>query len=345
MVQLPADQFLVQAGTHPVLDVRSPSEYAHAHIPGAVNLPLLSDEERKIIGTIYFQEGREVAIRRGLDFFGVKMGAMAEIVRATVKSDTLLIHCWRGGMRSSTVAWLMETSGYRVFTLRGGYKAYRNLVLQAFTQPYQLLILGGFTGSGKTDLLRDWENAGGTMIDLENIACHRGSAFGAGPGMVQPGQEMFENLLAEALWKASGTAPIWLEDESQSIGKMILPPAFWQQMRNAPVLFLDIPFEERLDYLERTYGSLGREWISVGMDRVRKRLGGTQTKQALDFLATGNLRECFRILLRYYDGYYGKSIQARKRAGILINTCCCGHSDTVRILRMMAEAPTIPQTS
>ncbi len=343
MVMLSPDQFLVQAGTYPVLDVRSPSEFAHAHIPGAVNLPLLSDEERRIIGTLYHREGRELSIRKGLDFFGVKMGSMVETVRASLDTETLLIHCWRGGMRSSTVAWLMETSGYRVFLLRGGYKAYRNLVLRSLARPYDLRILGGFTGSGKTDLLRHWGNGGGTMIDLENIAGHRGSAFGAWPGRVQPGQEMFENLLAEALWKAAGKGPIWLEDESQAIGKLIIPPAFWQQMRSAPVLFLDIPFAERLEYLVCTFGILGPEWISAGLDRVRKRLGGARFKQASELLGEGKLRECFSILLRYYDGYYGKSIQAREKAGTLVRTCSCTHSDKSRVMSLISEAQPISE--
>ena len=163
-------EFLEKTSFCPVLDVRSPGEYSHAHIPGAYSLPLFSNEERKIVGTAYKQQGKQIAIKLGLDFFGVKMKAMVEEVEALIlnrnslnakstvnhqlSTNIVLVHCWRGGMRSAGIAWLLDLYGYQVYTLVGGYKAYRNWVLQQFEIEYNCKILGGYTGSGKTDLLK-----------------------------------------------------------------------------------------------------------------------------------------------------------------------------------------------
>lgn len=153
------EDFLELAKSYPVLDVRSPGEYAHAHIPGAISFPLFSDEERKVVGTSYKQTSRESAIKIGLDYFGPKMRPMVELVEAITESQltstdkpasrTILVHCWRGGMRSGAVAWLLDLYGFNVYTLAGGYKKFRNWVIEIYSQPVLLKILGGFTGSGK----------------------------------------------------------------------------------------------------------------------------------------------------------------------------------------------------
>ena len=251
------DHFLELAKQHPVLDVRSPGEYKHAHIPGACSLPLFTDEERKIVGTAYKQENREQAIKLGLDFFGVKMRKMVEEAeQLSSNSKTVLVHCWRGGMRSAGVAWLLDLYGFKVFTLVGGYKKYRNYVLDTFRLPFQFNILGGYTGSGKTELLHALKQQGLPVVDLEGIARHKGSAFGSIGMPVQPTQEMFENLLSEALLFQAGVKtdlplqiPVWLEDESQRIGHVNLPGMIWKTMRQSPVFFLDIPFEERIKHI------------------------------------------------------------------------------------------------
>ena len=178
------DEFLKLAETHPVFDVRSPGEYNHAHIPGAKSLPLFTDEERKEVGTAYKQISREQAIKIGLDYFGPKMRKMVEEVEAvsqlvTRDSKLILIYCWRGGMRSGAVSWLLDTYGFKVCTLIGGYKKFRNYVLDTFKKPYHFNIIGGFTGSGKTELLKTLKERGEKVIDLEAIANHKGSAFGA----------------------------------------------------------------------------------------------------------------------------------------------------------------------
>lgn len=317
------EDFLKLADQYPVMDVRSPGEFTHAQIPGAYSLPLFTDEERKLVGTAYKQQSREAAIKIGLDFFGVKMKKMVEEVES-LNSKTILVHCWRGGMRSGAVAWLLDMYGFKVYTLVGGYKAFRKWVLKQFDKDYNLKILGGYTGSGKTIVLRELKEKGRSVIDLENLAHHKGSAFGAIGEKPQPSQEMFENLLATELFRrVPATSETWLEDESQRIGRLIIPNAFWEKMRNSPLFFLDIPFEERLTYLVNTYGNFEKGQLVESIERIQKRLGGLETKIAINLLAENNTRECFSILLKYYDKLYKKGLHNRKNYESLLNIIPC----------------------
>ncbi len=330
-----------------LLDVRSPAEYAHARIPGAYNLPLFSDEERKTVGTLYKQSSREVAIKAGLDFFGPKMRGMAEEVEnlaagiyhtgqglsTTPGKSEIFIYCWRGGMRSAAVAWLLDLYGFRVHVLAGGYKSFRNFVLKSFELPYNFKILGGYTGSGKSTVLRELEKKGETIIDLEKIAAHKGSAFGNIECVEQPRPEMFENILALELFEKSGRKEnkefsdpgrtIWLEDESQRIGDLNIPKPLWETMRAAPVFFLDIDFEHRLENICREYGVLPVEKLAHATGRISKRLGPLETKNTLFFLENGNIKEAFRILLTYYDKHYKKGLYNRSELEKLLTILPC----------------------
>jgi tRNA 2-selenouridine synthase len=325
-------QFLSLANLHPVLDVRSPGEYTHAHIPGAHSFPLFTDEERKIVGTTYKQQSREAAIKIGLDFFGPKMRKMLEEVENLIKyhnkSKIVLVHCWRGGMRSAGVAWLLDLYGFKVYTLVGGYKFFRRWTLQEFEKPRAFNILGGYTGSGKTELLKQLTSSGERIIDLESLANHKGSAFGNIGLPAQPSQEMFENLLAWGLHfgvlQENGTGEesisdnrqsqksLWLEDESQRIGSVNIPQAIWQQMRSADVYFLDVPFNERLRHIAEEYGQLDRTKMIDAIERIRKRLGGMEAKTATSLLQENKIEDAFRILLKYYDKWYLKGLMNRK---------------------------------
>ncbi|MBC7890176.1 MAG: tRNA 2-selenouridine(34) synthase MnmH [Ferruginibacter sp.] len=363
------EQFLELAKQFPVLDVRSPGEYGHAHIPGAYNLPLFTDEERKVVGTAYKQESREKAIKTGLDYFGVKMRKMVEdaesimgnrqqalgnneeekITNETVRlpvGNCVLVHCWRGGMRSAGVAWLLDLYGCKVYTLTGGYKAYRKWARSQFEKQYRFLILGGYTGSGKTLVLHQLKRAGKNVIDLEGLANHKGSAFGAFGEKPQPSQEMFENLLAEELLKTSHTllvseqdaallpgqaGVIYLEDESQRIGLLNIPTALWDTMRNSPVTFIDIPFEERLSYLTEEYGKFEKENLVNAIIRIQKRLGGLETKTAVSYLLENNYKECFRVLLKYYDKCYEKALLNRENLPAILNKIGCASVDVKTI--------------
>jgi len=329
------ERFLDLAKHHLVIDVRSPGEYNHAHIPGAFSLPLFTDEERKIVGTTYKQESREKAIKTGLDFFGPKMKKMVEEVESIVQRqesgvnnsglrtpDCLLVYCWRGGMRSAGVAWLLDLYGFKIFTLIGGYKKFRNLVLDIFKLPFNFKILGGYTGSGKTEVLKALLEKGEPVIDLEGIANHKGSAFGNIGMPVQPTQEMFENLLAKNLLIKLANQ-VWLEDESQRIGQVNIPKDVWNKMRQSPVYFLDIPFEERLVHIAEEYGQLDKQLIIDAIGRIQEKLGGVNAKMAVQLLEEGNTIESFRILLKYYDKFYLKALHNRKALNSLLLTIEC----------------------
>ncbi len=354
------EEFLGLAKQHPVLDVRSPGEYNHAQIPGAYSLPLFTDDERKIVGTAYKQQSREAAIKIGLDFFGVKMKRMIEEVEGisnlelgkkvkpdsqfpTPNSNTLLVHCWRGGMRSAGVAWLLDLYGFKVYTLVGGYKAYRKWVLSQFEENYSFGIIGGYTGSGKTLLLHELLKQNKTVVDLEALANHKGSAFGS-VGK-QPTQEMFENSLAQALadtgykmqdkniLNPASRIPdpvscIYIEDESQRIGNLQIPMPLWNTMRRSPVYFLDIPFAKRLDYITEEYGKVEKEKLMEAILRIKKRLGGLETKNAAGFLEENEYRDCFRILLTYYDKWYTRGLNNRENLPSLLNKIPCVSVDT-----------------
>lgn len=361
--KLSIEEFLQLSGEHPVLDVRSPGEFAHAHIPGAYSLPLFSDEERKIVGTAYKQESKEKAIKLGLDFFGTKMVKMVEEVEEIVKSrpakrgikvkteesKTVIIHCWRGGMRSAGVAWLLDLYGFKVYTLVGGYKVYRRWVLQQFEKEYPINILGGYTGSGKTEALHAIAKKQQPVIDLEKLAGHKGSAFGNLGLSQQPSQEMFENLLAGELkmtidrWRVTEkqmtddsyrvtenagllssanchlSCAIWIEDESQRIGEVNIPTPFYKRMRSSQIYFLNIPFEERLNFIVKHYGKFEKEKLMNAIMRIKKRLGGLETKTALGCLVENDIKGCFAVLLLYYDKFYLKSLQGRENFSSLFN--------------------------
>ncbi len=263
-------------------------------------------------------------------------------VNSQFKNFPILLHCWRGGMRSGAVAWLLNLYGFKVYTLKGGYKAFRNWVLAQFEKQYNLNILGGYTGSGKTLLLQEMKNKGKLVIDLEKLANHKGSAFGSLGENLQPGQEMFENLLAVELYRATNTEDqekvfvnyftnspfeIWIEDESRHIGTVGIPNKFWDQMRKSKLYFLEIPFEERLKHIIATYGVFEIEQLVNAIMRIQKRLGGLETKKAVSFLLENNIQESFSILLRYYDKLYGNSLLKRESIETLLNKIPCATVD------------------
>ena len=299
------------------IDVRSPAEFEHAHIPHALNLPLFDNEQRALIGTTYKKQSREAAIKVGLPLFGAKMLPMIETVEAWIKDrqkendltkPTIYVHCWRGGMRSAAVAWLLDLYGYKVIQLTGGYKAYRNWVLAQFTIPYSLKVLGGYTGSGKTEILHALQEKNYAVIDLEGLAHHKGSAYGAIGQLPQPSQEMFENIVAEKLLEVNKKQKsIWIEDESQRIGTVLIPTPLFHLMRNSTCYFMTIPFEQRLNFIVEGYGSFDQKSLIEATMRIQKRLGGLETKTAIDFITAGALKEAFSILLKYYDKWYEKN--------------------------------------
>ena len=346
------NQFLSLAKLHPVMDVRSPGEYLHAHIPGAYSLPLFTDEERAVIGTAYKQRSREEAVNLGLGFFGPNMKPLADKAKAVAKEfyqkkpntndNIILVHCWRGGMRSGAVAWLLDLYGYKVYVLSGGYKNYRKWVLDSFSASAPYTIIGGNTGSGKTELLQALKEKGEAVVDLEGLAIHKGSAFGAIGLPKQPGQEMFENLLAMSLKEqreklAQGKKTIFLEDESQRIGLVNIPGALWDNMRKTQLFFLDIPFEKRLDHIIEGYGSLNKEELLGAIDRIKEKLGGQNAKLAKELLEEGKTKECFEILLSYYDKLYLKSLNKRENLKNICTTIVCENVGGANIKAVLSQ--------
>jgi tRNA 2-selenouridine synthase len=349
IARITIEEFLTLAQSNPVLDVRSPGEYFHAHIPGAISLPLFTDEERKIVGTAYKQESKEKAIKIGLKYFGKKMVKMVDEVEGATKNDssekkTVLVHCWRGGMRSAGVAWLLDLYGFKVYTLVGGYKVYRKWVLQQFDQKYPVTVIGGYTGSGKTEVLHALSAKGFSTIDLEGLAHHKGSAFGALGQLPQPSQEHFENKLAKALMafnqvhrlkqeesvqqnNVNLASVLFVEDESQRIGTVNIPLTFFKQMRETKVLFLDIPFDERLTFITAQYGQFEKEKLVNAIIRIKKKLGGLETKNAIHALVEDDIYACFRVLLHYYDKLYQKGLMRREAPASMIQKIFCKKVD------------------
>lgn len=319
------DEFVYLSDQIPVVDVRSSAEFAHGRIPVAVNIPVFSNEERAEIGTLYKQKGPEIAMQRGLDIVEPNLLRMAENGLEIAKNGQLLVHCWRGGLRSSSMAELFETAGIETRLLKGGYKAYRQFVRNSFARKLDLRIVGGETGSGKTEILRQLAEMGEQIIDLEELANHRGSSFGAIGMQPQPTVEQFENILFDAFRKVDPAQRIWLEDESRSIGRVFVPPQLWFQMQEAPVYRIQVPFDTRVERLIADYAGAPKKLLQEALDRIRKRLGGLDHKISTEAFENGDLATATAIALRYYDKAYDHPHKERKYANVLMIPCTDGN--------------------
>lgn len=309
---LDIDTFL--QGSGPILDVRSPGEYEHGHIPGAVSFPLFTDDERAQVGTCYKQVGREAAVELGFDLAGPKCGEFIRAAKALAPDRQLRVHCWRGGMRSGGMGWILELAGFTVSTLAGGYKTYRRWVRETLATPKPIAIVGGMTGSGKTQILHELAALGEPVLDLEGLANHRGSSFGALLLPPQPSTEQYENLLAQR-WAAFRTErPIWLEAESSRVGTCRIPSELFAQMETAPAVEVVRSLDERLDLLVEIYGEASTEGLVAATERIRKRLGGDRTQTAIAHIQAGDLRAACAIILDYYDRTYRYDLERRGKA-------------------------------
>ncbi|MDF9801132.1 tRNA 2-selenouridine synthase [Catalinimonas alkaloidigena] len=321
MNKLSATAFLKKSGQLPIIDVRSPAEFASGHIPGAHNIPLFDNRERAVVGTTYKQTGRQEAMLEGLELVGPKMRSFVEATYKIAPDKKLLVHCWRGGMRSESFAWLLETAGMEVITLEGGYKAYRNYVLERLKEPVQLFIVGGETGSGKTDILKALAEQGEQVIDLEALAHHKGSSFGGIGQAIQPTTEQFQNDLFEKWHALDHNRRVWLEDESFSIGGVQLPYELWEQMKAASMIQVSLPKEERIKRLVREYGKQNSIALSRAIHRIEKRLGGLRTQKALEDLEANRLESVADNLLTYYDRSYHRNMDRRPSEQIISLPC------------------------
>ncbi len=298
-------EFLEMKGELPLFDTRAPAEYKQGHIPGAVNLPLFTDEERKKVGTLYKQRGKEPAVLQGLDFVGPKLTSYIKNIKSITEDRRILMHCWRGGMRSASMAWLVDNAGYDVYLLEGGYKAYRSFIRESLgLKMEKLFVLGGMTGTGKTEIIGELEKLGEQVIDLEGLASHKGSAFGTIGMEEQPTNEQFENELYDRRSSLDLTKRIWVEDESKRIGKVEIVEEFFRQMREAPLIRISLPKEERVKRLTRDYGFANRENLIAPVQRISRRLGSLREREVIEHINCGEIDEAVSKVLDYYDKGY-----------------------------------------
>lgn len=300
-----AASFIELADNLPLIDVRTPSEYRRGHIPGALNLPIFSDEERAVVGTDYKTRGREEAVMRGLEFVGPRMNSiLAEALSIAGSLKHIALYCWRGGMRSDSMAWLFRQGGIRTTLLEGGYRSYRNFILSEMKRDRKVIVLGGYTGSGKTKILEILKEMGEQVIDLEAIACHRGSAFGSLGMPDQPESEHFANLVFNELRKTDPDKKLFLEDESKNIGTVFLPDELYNVIRRSPEIAILPDSASRIKFLMEEYGRFNPQLLSESVMKISKRLGAERSNMALEAIDSGNIRRAVEIVLEYYDKAY-----------------------------------------
>jgi tRNA 2-selenouridine synthase len=300
-----------------LLDVRSPSEFEEAHIPGALSFPLFDDAERAQVGTLYKQEGREMAVERGLEFIGPRMADMVRKAKELFSEEPdrrpIHMYCWRGGMRSGSLSWLLRTAGLPVVLLHGGYKAYKQTLPGFMGQEWPLVRVGGYTGSAKTAVLHALADAGEQVVDLEGLARHFGSAFGNLHRHAQPTSEHFRNLLAEALSGLDPHRRIWVENESRRIGNVHVPEPFYKRMIACPALEMLRSMEDRVTHLVGMYGDFDTVLLRHAFEAIQTELGGPETREALAALEVKDLATAARIALEYYDRTYEHGLQKRAK--------------------------------
>lgn len=306
---LSISEFFSLRPTLPLVDVRSEGEFETGHVPSAANIPLLNNAERVIVGTAYKQQGQAIAIKEGFRLVGPRLACIVDEAERISNGKELLVYCWRGGMRSNNFAQFANMAKIKCHTLKGGYKTYRQFAADYFSQPLELILIGGCTGSGKSEVLRALKSAGEQILDLEDLANHKGSAFGALMMPPQPTTEQFHNNLFEELLQLDLSKRIWIEDESITIGKVFLPPTFWTQMKNSPIVQMDVPKEVRIQRLVNEYGHADQEEFLACMDKITKRLGGQHYKAAKEKWLAGDAFTTIDILLTYYDKYYSSSLE------------------------------------
>lgn len=309
-VILDINQFFEIRSQFPLVDVRSENEFQQGHILAAHNLPILNNEERIIVGTAYKQQGQQQAIKAGFKWVGPRLVDI--ITQAESFGNEMIVHCWRGGMRSGNFCQFVGMAGVKTHQIKGGYKAYRKKVLELFTTPFHFIVLAGYTGSGKSELLASLRKHGEQVIDLEHIAHHKGSVFGGLNMPPQPTSEQFENNLFEQLITLDASKRIWIEDESIAIGKIFLPPPFWQRMGNSPIVALEVEKPVRITRLVEDYKNIDPHNFIEAMKGITKKLGGQHFNTAQACVLNNHWHEAIDILLQYYDKAYRNGLQRKQ---------------------------------
>lgn len=306
------EEFFTLRETLPVIDVRSEGEFQSGHISGAINIPILNNLERVQVGTDYKQKGQLEAIKTGFRLVGPRLLDIITEAEKVTEAKEMLVHCWRGGMRSNNFCQFVGMAAIKTHALKGGYKAYRQKALESFAKPLKLILLTGCTGSGKSEILRALKSGGQQVLDLETLASHKGSAFGGLFMEPQPSTEQFQNNLFEEILRLDPDKPVWVEDESIAIGQIFLPRDFWLQMNESPLVQLQVDKEVRVERLVEEYGKADRDEFLDIMSRIVKRLGGQHFNSAKQKLIEGDMVAVMHTLLTYYDKAYLQSIDKRK---------------------------------
>lgn len=337
---LPISQFLAELNIGiPLFDVRSPKEFLAGHMPGAISLPLMNDDERHRVGIVYKQEGRDAAVRLGYQLVGHKFIDYIEAARKRAVDGKVALHCWRGGIRSNTMAWLLASVGLQVYVLEGGYKEFRQWCLAQFHKQHPLWVLSGKTGAGKTEVLHALRLRGESVIDLEALANHRGSAFG-GLGLPdQPTQEGFENALAWEIGKMEGAKRIWIENESRFIGRLRIPDAFFLQSSQAQMISIDREAHYRAERIIAEYGNFDHALLAEKTVSITKRMGGDRVKASIEALERGDLMGWVTPLLDYYDRNYAHAIELREGKQLHILSLTSEGADQIAELLLQRIIP------
>ena len=292
------------------VDVRSESEFEKAHFPGAINIPLLSNEHRILVGTCYKQQGREEAVALGLELVGSKMQSLFRKYREIENlGKPILFYCWRGRLRSQISSTIYGWGGFNPSILVGGYKSFRTWAHKQFDRKMSVKILSGKTGSGKTEILHLLKEKGIQIIDLEGLATHKGSAFGGLGLPPQPSTEMFENNLALELSEINENQTVFIENESRLIGQCFLPLGIWSQMQDAPIVEINVDIPTRINRLIHEYAHFDRDHLEEKTRVLQKKLGGQHTQEAVQYLHEGNFEKWIDKLLVYYDKTYQYSVE------------------------------------
>lgn len=329
------------AGFDDVIDVRSPAEFEDDHAPGAINLPVLSNEERAEVGTIYVQTSRFDARRIGGAYVARNISAhLAGPLADRPASWRPLVYCWRGGMRSGAMATILDQVGWRTALLKGGYKTWRAHVRERLYDQacrLRLVLLDGGTGSGKTELLGLLAGRGMQTLDLEGLARHRGSLLGALPGRPQPPQKLFESALLQALDRLDPSRPVVVEAESSKVGERMIPPGLWQAMQAAPRIEINAPLAERARYQAQTYADIaGRADLMDLLERLPDRLGRKRLAEWRDMAAAGAHEALAAELMQaHYDPAYRSS--SRKLPHATLGVVEVGRLDADGLARAAAE--------
>lgn len=295
--------------SHCLIDARTPLEFAEDHLPGAINVPILTNAERAEVGTLYKQQGPQAARIRGLELTCHRFPALVRTITEAAKNRPILVYCWRGGLRSEALLLLLEMSGYTASKLIGGYKAFRSVVTSFFSDlhlPVQLVVLHGMTGSGKTEFLLQLPPERYTVIDLEGLARHRGSAFGALGLGEQPPQKLFESRLWAAFRTAPPDRPIVVEGESKRIGRCTLPGNLYEVMAASTKVWCEVSVATRVTRLSAEYALESyRQPMAEALERIRKKLGAAQYEELHSRLTAWDIPGLAQGLIeKYYDKLY-----------------------------------------